>query len=212
MCFHTKQTKTAKQLENRFKATMSNNTLQQVVASNHFNGFDHPSTPIITNKDPEIIQLYQWGLIPTWSTDDSIKQYTLNARIETLDEKPSFKHHATHRCLILADGFYEWQWLDSKGKQKQKYEIGIQNNELFAFAGIWSEWFNATGELVKTYSIVTTEAQGIMRDIHNSKLRMPIILSPELEKEWLRGNDLHNYIDTGIELVAKTENLQKNLF
>ena len=106
------------------------------------NGFDFPKTPIITNENPEIIELYNWGLIPDWSKSEDIRALTLNAKIETIHEKPSFKNIVNQRCLVLANGFYEWQWRDSKGKNKVKYEIGIENDELFAFAGLYSHWIN----------------------------------------------------------------------
>jgi putative SOS response-associated peptidase YedK len=75
-------------------------------------------------------------LIPAWAKDKTIQQYTLNAKIETLNEKPSFKNNIKNRCLVIADGYYEWQWLDPKGKNKQKYLITLTSEEPFAFAGI----------------------------------------------------------------------------
>jgi putative SOS response-associated peptidase YedK len=145
MCFHSKQSKSAQELKNRFKATFENEALFQPAI---YNGFQFPQTPVITNKQPNTIQLFNWGLIPFWAKDDSIKKNTLNARIETIHEKPSFKNSINNRCLILADGFYEWQWIDDKGKQKQKYLITLSKDELFAFAGLWSEWTDKqTGEV-----------------------------------------------------------------
>jgi putative SOS response-associated peptidase YedK len=111
---------------------------------------------------------------------------TLNARVETVDDKPSFRDVVSQRCLVIANGFYEWQWLDSKGKNKVKYEIGIDNEELFAFAGLYSHWTDTqTGEIKNTYTILTTEANPLMAEIHNHKKRMPIILHPEDEHRWL---------------------------
>ena len=209
MCYQTKQSKGEKALQKRFKAKLKNIVDSPKVTSLNFNGFDFPKTPVITNLDSSSIQLFNWGLIPSWSQDIEIRKHTLNARVETLDEKPSFQNHINHRCLVLADGFYEWQWLDGKGRKKQKYEIGIENNELFAFAGIWSEWDNNdTGETIQTYSILTTEAQGIMRDIHNSKLRMPVILKPEDESQWLEGKKVEPLYD----LKGFAENYQEGLF
>lgn len=201
MCFHSKQTKNAMAAEKRFNATVENLLIFQ--PSEHLNGFSHPKTPVITNNDETIIQHLQWGLIPSWAKDDTIKRYTLNAKIETLTEKPSFRNSVNKRCLIIADGFYEWQWLDNKGTKKQKYEITIPNNELFAFGGIWSEWINKqTGEIQKTYSIVTTEATGLMQEIHNSKKRMPVILSPKNERAWLHNASLKEFKKVDIELMA----------
>lgn len=213
MCFHSKQTKKAKTLEKRFKAKLKQGESTEAVMSGHFNGFDFPKTPIITNEDVETIQLFHWGLIPEWANDNTIRQHTLNARIETLDEKPSFKHHNTHRCLVLADGFYEWQWLDGKGNKKQKYELELSEGELFAFAGIWSEWVDTVSDKsIFTYSVVTTEAKGVMRDVHNSKLRMPVILTDAQEREWLEGGELDRFKELNVDLVAKAENVQGSLF
>ena len=184
MCFHSKQTKSATELQNRFKATLKDPQLFSPQA--HLNGFEHPATPIIINQEPEQIQHAQWGLIPGWAKDESIRRYTLNAKIETLHEKPSFKDSLPKRCLILANGFYEWQWLDAKGKAKQAYEIGLADEAPFAFAGLYAQWMcPQTGNPRTTYTIITTQASPFMETIHNSKKRMPVILAPEHESPWL---------------------------
>lgn len=188
MCFHSKQSKSAQELQNRFNAKFEN---EAEFTPAVYNGFIFPKTPIITNKEPDKIQLYNWGLIPFWAKDDSIKKNTLNARIETIHEKPSFRNSVNNRCLILADAFYEWQWLDDKGKQKQKYELTLPNSELFAFAGLYSHWTDkSTGEIINTYTILTTEANKLMSQIHNNKKRMPIIVSALSELSWLNGKEL----------------------
>jgi putative SOS response-associated peptidase YedK len=106
-------------------------------------------------------------------------------------EKPAFRTSVNNRCLVLADGFFEWQWLDPKGKVKQKYMLNLPNKAAFAFAGLWSEWTDrVTGEVIVTYTIMTTEANALMAEIHNNKRRMPIILTPENEKLWLQGDTL----------------------
>lgn len=189
MCFHSKQSKSAQELQNRFKAKFENEAL---FAPSIYNGFQFPKTPVITNKQPEKIHFFNWGLIPFWAKDDSIKKNTLNARIETIHEKPAFRNVVNNRCLILADGFYEWQWLDDKGKQKQKYELTLPDNELFAFAGLYSEWTDkSTGEIISTYTILTTEANELMSKIHNTKKRMPVIVSADYELTWLNGQELN---------------------
>ena len=110
----------------------------------------------------------------------------MNAKIENLSEKASFKHCINQRCLILTNGFYEWKWLDEKGKEKQQYLISLPNDKPFAFAGIYSEWTNKnTGELLQTYAMITTEANPLMAEIHNTKKRMPVILTPQNENDWL---------------------------
>lgn len=185
MCFHSKQSADAKKLMNRFKAVLKDKDAK--IQSEHYNGFEHPKTPVITNTQPDEIQLFQWGLIPPWAKDAEIQNSTLNARIETIQEKPSFKVVTHQKCLVLLDGFYEWQWLDPKGKEKQKYLITREDHEPFAVAGLWSQWNNPSGETINSYTIITTEARGIMREIHNSKLRMPVILQPDCERDWLVG-------------------------
>jgi len=188
MCFHSKQSKSAQELENRFNAKFVN---KKDYLPGIYNGFQHPKTPVITNTESDTIQLYCWGLIPHWAKDDSIKKNTLNARIETIKEKPAFRNSVNNKCLILSDGFYEWQWLDEKGKQKQKYILTLPDNALFAFAGLWSEWLDkSSGEIVKTYTLLTTEANELMSKIHNSKKRMPVIVSADHETDWLTGREL----------------------
>ncbi len=201
MCFHSKQTKSAIEVQNRFKAQIKDVSLFHKMED--INAFTFPKTPVVADDDKEAIQFLKWGLIPKWAKDESIRDYTLNARIETIKEKPSFKGSVNNRCLIIADGFYEWQWLDPKGKKKQKYLITLPNNDLFAFGGIWSAWVDkSTGEIIKTYSIVTTQANELMAEIHNNKKRMPVILNPENEKEWLNGEEIMEFEKCDLELNA----------
>ena len=211
MCFHSKQSKEATEVENRFNAKIDNIVMFKPQES--INGFDYPLTPIIIDENPKIITHYNWGLIPSWSKDDEIKKFTLNARIETVDEKPSFRNSVNKRCLVIANGFYEWQWLDSKGKNKNKFEIGIGNNDLFAFAGLYSEWTDKiTGEIKNTYTIVTTEANPLMAEIHNIKKRMPIILKQEDEIKWLEHQPIQEFaFPYEVNLIAKNLN-QNSLF
>jgi len=185
MCFHSKQSKSAVEVENRFKAEIVK--LEEFKPQDNINGFDFQKTPIIIDAKPQLITHYNWGLIPSWAKDQDIKKFTLNAKIETLNEKPSFRNSINKRCLVIANGFYEWQWLDSKGKSKVKYEIGLPDEELFAFAGLYSEWIDvATEEIKNTYTIITTEANTLMSEIHNTKKRMPVILKPQDEQRWLQ--------------------------
>ena len=126
--------------------------------------------------------LLRWGLIPHWAKDISIGSRMINARAETLAEKPSFRS-AFHkrRCLILADGFYEWQKQD-KGP-KQPYRIARRDGGPFAFAGLWERWRDAAaGSLIESCTIVTTNASTLLRPIHD---RMPVILPPPTFDAWL---------------------------
>jgi len=202
MCYHTKQSKDIKPLEERFasKVAYSNFT-----SSDHYNGYTHPQTPVICNKQTDQIQLYHWGLIPFWSMDKNSRKHTLNARIETLKELPSFRDAAKNRCLILVDGFYEWKWLDPKGKEKQQYLISMPNDEPYAIGGIYSEWTDKeTGEIMLTYAMVTTEANELMAEIHNTKKRMPLILTPDNEKLWLDASISPDaFKNCQVDLIAK---------
>lgn len=203
MCYHTKQTKGAKEVENRFKAKFAAISLFQPQQS--INGFDFPSIPIIIDLTPKIITHYNWGLIPTWEKEPAIQKHNLNARVETVSEKPSFKNSVNKRCLVIANGYFEWEWLDPKGKIKQKYEIGLPNEELFAFAGLYSHWVNKdTGEITNTFTIVTTEANPLLAEIHNTKKRIPIILKKDDEARWLQQEPILNFAyPYSIDLLAK---------
>lgn len=201
MCFHMQQSKDAQALSARFKAKVKPDL---PVQSSHYNGFTHPKTPVISNQNSGEIILMDWGLIPSWAKDRSIQAYTLNAKIETLDEKPSFKNNISNRCLILSDGFREWQWLDPKGKQKQAYLISRPEHILYSYAGVYSEWVDvSSGEIIQSYSMITTEANDLMAEIHNHKKRMPIILREDQEEAWLMGDNYRNYINCDIELIAE---------
>lgn len=187
MCFHSQQSASAKTLENRFKAAFD-------PASGYvpavYNGFTFPLTPVITQREPARIQMFHWGLIPHWAKDESIRKNTLNARIESVQEKPSFREASRNHCLVLADAFFEWQWLNAQGTRKQKYKLCMPQEQPFAFAGIYSIWVNKnTGEEMPTYAILTMEANALMSTIHNTKKRMPLILSPEGETSWLAGGE-----------------------
>ena len=187
MCFYTRQTKSAVEVEKRFNAKIAD---PDAFGTYEFlSGFTFPKTAVITGDVPDAIQHFHWGLIPEWSADESIRSHTLNARIETLSVKPAFRDYEQNRCLVIANGFYEWKWLDTRGKLKQKFQIGLPDDALFAFAGIWSKWIDHTGHPRATYSIVTTRANTLMSEIHNTKKRMPVILTPENELAWLSGAD-----------------------
>ena len=212
MCFHSKQSESAQEVENRYNATIDD--LMEFKQQNHINGFDYPKTPIITDEKPNIITHYNWGMIPSWAKDNEIRKYTLNAKIETVNEKPSFKNSVNKRCLVISNGFYEWKWLDSKGKIKNKYEIGLPNEELFSFAGLYSEWVDTTtGEIKQTYTILTTEANPLMAEIHNTKKRMPVVLKKEDEVKWLEHCPIDEFaFPYSVDLIAKNLDSPITLF
>jgi putative SOS response-associated peptidase YedK len=199
MCFHFSISKPIKKIEQHFGASFQSN--HGFDPTNHLNGFEFPKAPIITNKNRQAIQLFNWGLIPDWASDTWNKSYTLNARLETLTEKPAFKDCIENRCIILTDGFYEWQHI---GKQKIKYNIGF-DHQLFAFAGLYT-----ASAQQSTFTIITTKAEGVMKTIHNTKLRMPVALkSLQAIDLWLLNNELkHSFDFTATRLDA----IQTQLF
>jgi len=126
------------------------------------------------------LALFRWGLIPFWAKDSSIGNKMINARAETVDEKPSFKHSLQRkRCLVVADGFYEWK---KEGSTKRPYRITLKDQGLFGFAGLWDTWKSPAGDIINSCSIITTTPNDLMIPIHN---RMPVILQREVEHVWL---------------------------
>ena len=133
--------------------------------------------PVITNGQ---LAMFKWGLIPYWAKDPSIGNKMINARAETVDEKPSFKHSLQRkRCLIVADGFYEWK---REGSTKRPHRITLKNKERFGFAGLWDTWKSPGGDIVNSCTIITTTPNELMAGIHD---RMPVILSRDSERVWL---------------------------
>src|SRR5512143_3331462 len=124
--------------------------------------------------------LMRWGLIPYWAKDDKGAYKMINARAETVAERPAFRDAIQrHRCLVPANGFYEWQ---RRGAGKQPFHFGMADGSLFAFAGIWDRWKSPTGDLVESCSILTTTPNALLTDIHD---RMPVILRDEDYDLWL---------------------------
>ncbi len=184
MCFNVSLTKFTEYLEKRFRAKL-NEPFKPIF---HAAAFSLPYLPVITNADKNIISFFQWGLIPFWAknmgTAKKIQTGTFNAKSETIFEKPSFKQSIKEkRCLVLADGFYEWHEYNGK---KYPFYIKLKSNEAFALAGIWDTWTdNETGDKKNTFSIITTSANPLIEKIHNTKKRMPVILKEEDESRWL---------------------------
>ena len=125
----------------------------------------------------------RWGLIPHWAKDPKIGSRMINARAETVAEKPAFRDALRRRrCLVLADGFYEWQ---RSGRAKRPMRIVMRSGEPFAFAGLWSVWTDQQSNRIPSCAIITTEANDLLRPIH---YRMPVILPRDLEDLWLDAN------------------------
>ena len=125
-------------------------------------------------------QMLHWGLIPSWAKDPKMGARMINARAETVAEKPSFRAaFKQRRCLILADGFYEWQ---QQEKKKQPFYFRMNDEHPFAFAGLWEHWKSGDGEVINSCTILTTEPNDLMRPVHN---RMPVIIDPKDYDLWL---------------------------
>lgn len=147
-----------------------------------------PSQPVLTllqRGQPELT-FTQWGFIPHWAKDPTMGSRMINARAETLAEKPayrgSFRHH---RCLLPADGFYEWKPIRGQ-RTKQPMYVQLASGKPFAFAGLWSEWLGPDGTELITSTVVTTVPNELVRGIHT---RMPVILEPDAMQTWLTGED-----------------------
>lgn len=184
MCYHTALIVPPQQLALRFGREFDR--IERFRPRYHVSAFAHEEYPIITT-DPEI-QLFRWGLIPFWtdSLEDAvtIRNRTANARAETVFTKPSFREPIRRRrCLVPASGFFDWR---HERQGKVPYYITVPNTPVLAFAGIYDRWHNREmDEWVCTYSIITTQANPLMRYIHNTNFRMPVILHPEDEQRWL---------------------------
>jgi len=171
MCARYSISKPIELLEKRFGIIVPKNVYQP-----RYNASPIQLMPVITTEAPKELLYYQWGLIPSWSKDKSIGSRLFNARAETIDEKPSFRgSFKRKRCLIPADGFYEWD------KDHSPYRFTLKNNDVFVFAGISDTWENGNN-IVDTFSIITTEANKTVGHVHE---RMPVILHPEDESFWL---------------------------
>ena len=148
----------------------------------HYNIAPTQKIPVIykdTNQQNKI-EFMKWGLIPFWAKDPKIGHKMINARAETLAQKPSFKHLLkSKRCLVPSSGFYEWKRID---KRKVPYYIGIKNSKIFSFAGLYDIWKDSVGNELKTFTIITTNSNNTLKPIHN---RMPVILEQEFEEDWL---------------------------
>lgn len=190
MCFYNSMSKKAKELAARYGRNLSIVEIAEKIIKEQeqyrVNAFSFPDYPIITS-DPEI-QSFRWGLIPFWVKEekqaDEIKRMTLNARADTIFSKPSFREPVMKkRCIVPSTGYFEWR---HEGNKKIPYYIFLKDEEIFSMAGIYDEWLDkSTGEIIKTFSIITTGANPLTDYIHNTKHRMPAILSQEDEEKWL---------------------------
>ncbi|MFC6938394.1 SOS response-associated peptidase [Salinirubellus sp. GCM10025818] len=198
MCGRYTVTASADELEARFDASFDEPFRPR------YNAAPGQVLPVVTNEAPETIQFLRWGLIPSWADDDSGGQ--INARAETVAEKPSFAAaYDSRRCLVLVDGFYEWR---EAASGKRPYRVTLAGGEPFAVAGLWERWTptrKQTGldefgdgspdrsvEPLETFTIVTTEPNDLVADYHH---RMAVILPEGIEREWLTAEDPRHLLE-----------------
>ncbi|GAB3182122.1 SOS response-associated peptidase [Telluribacter humicola] len=187
MCYHNSLVSTPDELAKRYKAEVA--AVPDYQPTYHTSGFDFRKWPILTSERPDQFQYLQWGLLPHWVKDASkarqLQSSTLNARCESIHEKPAYResYRRARRCLIPSTGFFEWQKV---GKKKYPYYVSLTTTKIFSMAGLWDEWPDKeTGEIIQTYTMITIPANPLMARIHNTKVRMPAILTPENERRWL---------------------------
>lgn len=189
MCFHNSMSVKVKKLASRYGRKSDVVEIYRDILDEqyHVNAFNFPKYPVITTS--EEVQVYNWGLIPFWTRTEpeEIRAMTLNARAETLFTKPSFREPIRmKRCLVPSTGYFEWR---HEGKSKIPYYIYLKEEPIFSIAGIYDVWTDKeTGEQLTTFSIITTTTNPLTDYIHNTKHRMPAILSKEDEEKWLNPN------------------------
>lgn len=148
--------------------------------SPRFNVCPGQMMPVILSENPATAVLAKWGLIPSWAKDPNIGYRMINARAESISDKPAFRQSLKfRRCLIPATGFYEWMHVD---REKIPYYFSLADSKIFAFAGLYDRWSDAEGKQLLTFTIITTEPSSVVRQVHD---RMPVILPPETESDWL---------------------------
>ncbi len=180
MCGRSSLTKTEKELEKRFQATFYTEELERYNPLPNYNIAPTNMCPVIINQDKRHFHIFRWGLIPFWAKDPKIGASMINARVETVFEKPAFRQAVkSRRCLVPLDGFYEWK---RSGAAKMPYRIQVTDTDIFAVAGLWEEWHQPGGTPVFSFTMLTTEANEFMQHIHD---RMPVILKREHESLWL---------------------------
>ncbi|MBY5957159.1 SOS response-associated peptidase [Membranicola marinus] len=180
MCGRSSLTVTEKELEARFNASFYSEDLERYNPIPNYNMAPSQKLPVITNTDPDHINLYRWGLIPFWAKDEKIGYKMINARSETAAEKPAFRQALQkRRCIWPIDGYYEWI---KKGKEKIPYRVTSNQQAIFSIAGLWESWKDETGETVHSFTVLTRASTPTMMFLHH---RMPVLLPREIERDWL---------------------------
>lgn len=186
MCFTVNVNIVKEELEERYGSVLIDHDKYR--PSYYYHAYSLPSMPVVCSDRSAGIRLFRWGLIPSWVGDEGeakdIMLKTFNARSESIASKPAFRDSfASRRCLVPVRGFFEWQHV---GGLKIPYYITLKDSEIFSLAGIWDTWSMQGGVTLNTFSVVTTRANELMEEIHNTKKRMPVILPASAEGLWLK--------------------------
>ncbi|OFY57544.1 MAG: hypothetical protein A2V50_05155 [Bacteroidetes bacterium RBG_19FT_COMBO_42_10] len=186
MCFSVNVNLVKEEIEERYGINFPDKYRYE--PSYYYHAFGLPVVPAVCSENPGTVRFLKWGLIPPWIKNneeaEAIRFRTFNARAETVGTKPSFSSSfRSRRCLIPVKGFYEWQHV---GKNKIPWYIYHAENEILTMAGLYSEWTPPdSSESLSTFSIITTDANELMAEVHNSKKRMPVILDRNCEEKWI---------------------------
>ena len=196
MCGRYTITKQKKDIENQFDVELDENKYKI-----NYNAAPTQKLPVITNDQLDKVNFLKWGLVPYWAKDESIGNKMINARIETITDKPAYKQAINkRRCMVIADGYYEWM---KTLTGKKPYHISMDKNQLFAFAGIWETWKNNQGEILKTFSVITQPAYNEITHIHH---RMPVKLNPKEKLDWLNAGTA----EKALEYIKSQEKYELN--
>jgi len=192
MCYHKSQTNSIDYLAEYYSASYTDLMAELYSTHYHENGFDFLPSAIVTSENKNLLSPFNWGFIPWWTkgleAGLKLRVQTLNCISEEMYEKPAFRDAAKEgrRCLIPCSGFFEWRWMDEKGKSKVPYFVSVPGSKLFSLAGLYTTFHDrATDQRYHTYTVLTTRANPLMEKIHNSKKRMPVIIPREYEQDWL---------------------------
>ena len=186
MCFSVNVNLVKEEIEERYGVDFPGKYRYE--PSYYYHAFGLPEIPAVCSGSPGSVSMLRWGLIPEWVRTsegaEEIRFKTFNARSESISSKPSFSSSFnSKRCLVPVRGFFEWQHV---GKEKIPWYIYLPDNQIITLAGLYSEWTHTgTGEILSTFSIITTDANELMAKIHNSGKRMPAILQRDDEKKWI---------------------------
>lgn len=220
MCYYVDSKLTKKEIREVFNVQIAFKDFEgeKMMSGFRKKGEYDKKLPIILNSDPEKAVLGDWGIIPDWSASRAFQRSTLNARLEELEEKKSFKNSIGKRCLVPVNGFYEWKSFDKngnpdpEGKIKQLHYLQLDNGgKPFALAGIYNIWTDRSyGQDLLTFSIVTTASNTLMTDIHNSKKRMPVVLKEDEYENWLEEPDYSLFTFPNHDVNLIFQNLEPN--